>query len=332
MNNNNITVEFVPADQLDAKAWNAAVIASSGNPTQLAEFGSLGGTTRKPVFAQVWRDDKVVLRWLFYRAGPPGLVFLDIRSEPTSDDASLMQAVLDEAIARFRPFRISFYDMVYSRWQSQEGLKSLGFEDVQRYGTVVVDLKLGPETLRANMHKKQRSSFNRGGRDGLVLNEQSDAAGVERLYPIIAQTLDRGDAEMPPNKDYILAHANTLCTAGYGRLFFATLDGKDMGAAFEFVTPKLALGWLGGTRDDAPGSTGNFLQWSIIELLSQEGVAAYDLGGADILAEEGSKGHRLLKSKLRYGGELTEHCGAVQTPGRLRALVYDTLMRIRQKF
>lgn len=331
MHNKDLVVEFVPEQELDATAWNAQVSATSGNPTQLAAFGSLGGATRKPVFAQVRRGQDVVLRWLFYRAGFAGLSYLDIRSEPTHDDTALMQAVLDAAIKQFRPFRIKFYDMVYSRWQFEDALKALGFDAIQRYGTVVLDLSLGPETLRANMHKKQRSSFNRGGRDGLILDEQSNAGGVDRLYPIIEQTLTRGGAHTP-RKDYIRAHAESLCSTGHGRLFFATLEGQDMGATFEFVTPKLALGWLGGTRDDAPASTGNFLQWSIIELLSEEGVGTYDLGGADILAGEGSKGAKILKSKLRYGGELTEHCGAVQTRGRLRAAAYDTLMRLRQMF
>ena len=316
------------ADTVDRAAWDAHVIATSGNPTQLAAFGGLGGAMRRPLFIEVWRGDAVVLRWLVYRAGPPGLRFIDIHSEPTTQAPELVGPALDAAIRRIGPFRVQFHDMVFSRWRSADDLAAIGLGPAQRYGTVCLDLAPGPEALRAAMHKKQRASVNKGAREGLELVEASTPDAVARLAPIIEQTLARGGGAAP-NRAHIAAHAEALCPAGHGRIFFARRNGEDLGAAFKFVTPTLALGWLGGTRDDAPPTTGNFLQWSIIEKLSDEGVAAYDLGGVDLDAAAGSKGANILRSKQRYGGEVTEHCGATLTRGRLRGLAYDTLMKLR---
>lgn len=325
-----VTVEFIDRQSLDSAAWDAHVIATSGNPTQLAAFGGLGGAARTPVYAQLRRGPDIVLRWLFYRTGlAGGLSYLDIRSEPTSQDPAWVGAVLRAAVQRFKPFRIVFDDIVCNRWQSSDALTSLGFDTLNPHGTVALDLRIGWDALRAGMQKRRRNRVNRGPRDGLFFEEQSDAAAVARLYPLVQQTLASGGAATP-RFEHVLAHAQILCFAGIGRLFFATRDGIDYGAIFDFVTPKLALGWLGGTRADAPASTGCFLQWSVIERLSAEGVATYDLGGVDTQAPQGSKGARIRESKQRYGGLVSEHCGGTRTRGPVRAALYDRMMRLRR--
>ena len=325
-----LSVEFVDGRELDRAAWDAHVIATSGNPTQLAAFGELGGALRVPIYAEVRRGAAVVLRWLFYRAGiRPGLAYLDIRSEPTNEDPERVAAVLCEAVRRFRPFRIVFQNRVYSRWRSAETLSALGFDTLHPHGTVVLDLTQSHAELRHGIEKKQRNRINRGERDGLILVEQSNPAGAARLYPFYQATMTRSGAKMH-DRDYVIAHAEALCAAGYGRIFFAHRDGVDYGAGFDIVNPARALAWIGGTCADAPASTWNWLRWAIITRLQAEGVAAYDLGGADTEAAEGSKGARIIKSKLRYGGVFTHHYGGTRTYGPLRAAFYDRLMRLRQ--
>lgn len=321
-------VQLLDRDGVDADAWDAHVLATTANPTQLAAFGALGGALRRPVYAQLTRDGEVRLRWLFYVTGlRRGLLWLDIRSEPTGDDPAQLAAVLDAAIARFAPFRIVFDDMVYNRWSSGETLRALGFEQLHEHGTITLDLTQGPEAILAGMRKTHRNRVRRGERAGLKVEEQSDVDGAERAYPLIAATLERGGGHVP-HAAYVREHARLLCPGGHARIFFATRDGADHGVIFDFVTRGVALGWLGGTHEDAAPGTGNFLQWRVFAQLSREGVACYDLGAVDVNAPPDSKGARILASKTRYGGELTRHYGGTRTLGRRRAALYDALLRV----
>lgn len=319
-------------ERVDAQAWDAEVLAGSGNPTQLAAFGTLGGRLRRPVFARVWRGGALVLQWLFYVVGPfRGAVYLDIRSEPSRDDSRAVQAALAAASRRFLPFRIVLHDMVCNRWRSDETLRGLGFDRIQAHGTIALDLTRGSDSLWADLPKSRRRAIRRAEREGVVIEEQSDAAGAERAYPLIVDTLERGGGHVP-RLEHVRGHAAALCRTGNARLFFATCDGADQGVIIDLVTPSMALGWLGGTRRDAPRGTGHLLQWRVIETMAADAVQAYDLGAVDTQAEPGSKGARILDNKRRYGGRLSHHYGGSWTTGAIRAGVYDRLLGLYRRW
>ena len=319
-------------DRVDANTWDAEVLASCGNPTQLAAFGGLGGRLRRPVYARVWRNGVLMLQWLFYVVGPcRGAAYLDIRSEPSHAHAQAMQAVLDAAARRFSPFRIVFDDMVCNRWHSRDILRALGFEQIHTHGTIMLDLERGIDSLWADLHKSRRRDIRRGEREDIVIEEQSDAAGAERAWPLIADTLARGRGRMP-RIEHVRAHAEALCPSDNARLFFATREGQDQAVIFDFVTPSMALGWLGGTREHAPRGTASLLQWRIIERMATVGVKTYDLGAVDTQAALDSKGARIFDSKRRYGGQLNHHCGGTCTTGVARTGVYDRLLGLYRRW
>lgn len=288
----------------DPDGWDAGILELEGNPTQLSAFGSLGGWLRRPGYLHLVRGE-ARLQWLVYLSRlVPGCWRIEARSEPTTNDPALVEDALAFLLRELRPVRFAFYDMVFSRWTDADWLQAHGFTPVEHFGTIELDLTIGIDALRSGMQKKQRNRVNLGRRTGLQLEALHGPDAPARVYALVQRTLAR-NAAPAPSLDYVQRMTEAL--GPQARLFAVTLEGRDVGTSFEIVTPGLALGWLAGTADNAPNGTSNFMQWSIIESLADEGVARYDLGGVDPDAPEGSKGARILHSKRKYGGALL-HC------------------------
>lgn len=326
-----MSIHFLSAEQVDARAWDAAVLAGTGNVTQLHAYGELGGSRRRPLYVEIRAGDQVRLRWLMYLFEPlPGLRMLEVKSEPALgyEKPELLRDVLDAACAEFSPFRLRFYDMVLSRYAEQSLFSTGGYQTVLHFGSIVLELQQGEAALRAALQKKMRNRINKAEKSGLRLEQDSSHRGLQRLYPLLEQTLGRSGVA-PPAYDYIAKHVDLLCAAGHARLYFAVAEGRDHGASMELVTPKLGLGWLGATADDALTGCSNFMQWEIIRQLAAEGVERYDLGGVDPEAPEGSKGASILAAKRKYGGELVHCWGGTRNLQPVRAAMFDLIQRLR---
>lgn len=320
-----LRIAFLDAASVDKAAWDSDVCVNTGNPTQLHAFSALGGKWHRPIYAEARRGDTVVLRWLLYEAGlPPFLRYLDVQSEPTSDDPTLIAAVLSAAEARFRPFEIRFHDVLRNRWRDAGMLRRLGFDEIRHHGTFALDLQRGPERLFREMHKTQRNRIQRARRAGITVTEVGAREGLRRMQPILNAALARS-GQRPPSLMQLVGSAEALCRDGHGRLFVAERDGIDHGAVFDLVTPRCALAWVGATAAGAPPGTGNLLQWSAIETLARDGVAHYDLGGVELAAAPGSKGARIYESKRKYGGRLSHHYGGVKVCAPARARIWRRL-------
>lgn len=284
--------------------WDAHVLEHAGNPTQLSAFGHLGGWLRRPGYLRLERGHER-LQWLIYLSRlVPGCWRIEARSEPTTSSPALVDEAIAFLLRELRPVRFAFYDMVFSRWTDADWLSKHRFTPVEHFGTIELDLSIGPDALRSGMQKKQRNRVNLGRRTGLQLESLRGPSAAPRVYNLVQRTLARNGAPAP-SLDYVRRMAEAL--GDQAQLFAVTLDGRDVGTSFEIITPARALGWLAGTTDDAPNGTANFMQWAIIEHLAEQGVARYDLGGVDPDAPEGSKGARILHSKRKYGGALV-HC------------------------
>lgn len=305
-----LDIDFRPASEIDAHAWDDFVRDHAGNPTQLAAFASLGGRLREGHCLTVRRGNQQ-LQWMVYLSQLlPGCPRVEIRSEPTTTDADLLTPAMDALVDLIAPVWVNFYDMVFSRFADADWLRAQGFTPVRHFGTIELDLTLGIEALRSGMQKKQRNRVNKGRREGMTLRHVDGPDAADQVYPLVRRTLDRNDADAP-SLDYVRRVARSL--GGAARLYVVERSGEVIGSSFELVTPARALGWLAGTTDDAPNGTSNFMQWAIIEDLVEHGIARYDLGGVDPDAPPDSKGARLLHSKAKYGGALVHCYGGLRT-------------------
>ena len=322
-----MNVELLTAKQVDKQAWDAALLADHGNPTQLAAFGALGGRRRTPLYLQTPE-----LRWLMYRFDPlPGLRILDIRSEPFgpgSRDPQTVAYALAAASAAVRPMRVRFHDLVFNRWQAPELMPAAGLQPVPAYGSIQLDLQQEPAALRQGLQKKMRNRINKADKAGMQMLCGELENGIARLHRLLEVTMARSGGPTP-DLNYLQQVYAQLAPQGAAELFIVQHEGRDVGASLELLTPKFALGWLAGTTDDAPTGLSNWMQWQIILRFAERGVARYDLGGVDLDAPPDSKGGRILTAKLKYGGELVHCAGGIADPLPWRAKAFDLLQRLR---
>ena len=149
--------------------------------------------------------------------------------------------------------------------------------------TIVLDLTLPSETIRAQLDKTWRSSLSKAERSELTLIEGDDADSLGLFARMYEDMLAR--KQFAPGVDYreFLRAQDLLPPPLKMRAFIALQNGTPINALLISAVGRTGHYLLGATASDAgKGANGSYLlQWRVINWLKDQGVTRYDLSGID---------------------------------------------------
>lgn len=180
--------------------------------------------------------------------------------------------------------------------------------------TVVVDIDRDDDALIASFHKKCRNMIRRAERDGVTVREYpADAetfAHMHRLMRLVGG--GKGGLSIRP-RAYMEELWRGFAAAGQGRFYGIDADGSPALLAFVIRIGAEATYKDGGSERDrtTPGMS-NFLQWSAMRAMRDEGATSYDMFGIApewATSNEDHSSYELGRFKLSFGPRVT-HVGA----------------------
>jgi lipid II:glycine glycyltransferase (peptidoglycan interpeptide bridge formation enzyme) len=173
--------------------------------------------------------------------------------------------------------------------------------DAAPYGSYIVDLCQPEETLWRNMNRSSHRDINTALKDGVCI--RSGIGYLDVSYELIRKTFER--SKMP----FMGYEALKLYVQGLGE------HGKIMVAEYENVLQSCiiyafsdycAYAVYGGNVASQTKGAHKLLNWEAIRLFKNLGVRRYDLVGARIDPQKGSKAEALSSLKRGLGGKLRQ--------------------------
>lgn len=225
------------------------------------------------------------------------------------------KAFLDECIAHLGSAKIC--DFV-AKSQSNVVFSSCpdGAECVP-WGTYEVDLSRDPEMLLASFDGKHRNVIRKAQKDGIVVRATDD---TDVVYANIRATLNRQHSIHFPGRDYLRSIRARL--PDNSRLYAAyDAEGVLQGTAVVVFDAERAYYMYGGSIEHPHTGSLNLLQYEAMLGMKTLGVRVYDLVGARIHVEPGSKYEGIQRFKSRFGATLRSGLAfrAVFRPFRFKA-------------
>ncbi len=169
------------------------------------------------------------------------------------------------------------------------------------WGTYEVDLQKSDDQLLGSFHGKHRNVIRKAIRDGVVVTECSDPQVV---YENIKQTLQRQKVPAYPSYDYVIGLRQNLSNRSL--MMVARYEGALQGCALIVYDQQRAYYMYGGSAAKPYAGSINYLQYEAMKLLRDRGVKIYDLVGARINVEPGSKYEGIQTFKERFGATLRQ--------------------------
>jgi hypothetical protein len=292
--------------------WDAAHSNALGALQQDWSYGSAMLTLGVPVLrARVQRDGETVAQAQFIvrRFGRIASVALCSRGPIwrhalTPDDQSQVYRQLKQSLP------ISGLRVVLVSPEQAAGEPN-GLAPMRRVvsgmSTVLLDLNLDMEILRANLEHRWRHQ---------LVTSESSGLRVERvgtqlnqfqwlLEADIAQRQDRGLDGLPPA--FVQRYTLTRQSAGSTLLTLRADAGRERVAAMMFLlhgaSATYHIGWTTDAGRDAHAH--NLILWKAIEELKARGIRQLDLGGVNTIRSAG-----VARFKLRTGGRLLTLAGS----------------------
>lgn len=169
------------------------------------------------------------------------------------------------------------------------------------WGTYLVDLDMSGDALLATFDGKHRNVIKKAMKDGVVIETTTD---IVQVYENIKDTLDRQKSIHYPSLSYLQKLRSNLPD---NSLFFrAVKDGQLQGTAIVIFDEKKGFYMYGGSVEKPYSGSLNLLQFEAMKYLQGRGVHEYDLVGARIKVEEGSKYEGIQRFKSRFGARLVQ--------------------------
>lgn len=169
------------------------------------------------------------------------------------------------------------------------------------YGTYVIDLQQPNDVLWQNIAKTTRQNITKAQRDGVFIRESMEC--LNAAYDVIRETFQRSKSGFM-TRDAFRRFASGL---GYnGRLFSAEYHGIPQSySLFAFSAPCAYWIYGGNIRYPHQGAM-KLLQWEAIRHFKSLGVGRFDLFGARINPEKGSKQESINLMKRHLGAALSQ--------------------------
>lgn len=208
------------------------------------------------------------------------------------------------------------------------GLRRTG-ESLQVAHTRIVEL-VDDEPLIAGFDTDTRYGVRRAEREGVEVSSVTDASdqrAVDELHALVAETQRRARFPMPSLERYRIAW-RALSGAGRAAILEARRDGELLASGMIVFEGNRSFYLFSGSRREERGEPKRYasyaLQWAMMRLARERGVARHDLWGV-APPDAGPKHpwHGVGLFKKGFGGE------AVTWAGSWDLVVDPTLYRLR---
>lgn len=205
---------------------------------------------------------------------------------------ALLQAVAGVAWERLKL-------VLNPEWESPEMLERYGFRCAGAgWATLAVDTSCTPEELFATLPAGTRSKVRRALRRGVRVVE--DPSRVDEFWEIYHEALAPRDREIS-----LRGMRRLVSDRQASRLFVALAEGRPVAGTIVLLSPTGCESRYVASRSTLTNLyPSNALHWAAMHWANQSGLAVYDLGGYALDAKIGSKGERINRFKLSFGGRL----------------------------
>lgn len=315
-------------EEIDAQQWDAHVMRTTGNPTQLSGY-FIPRSHALPVFVQIEADGKTVFQWGLWVQGLPGIFcFVCASSEPSNSSYQYMNAATQAICRRYRPFRFDFYDLAVSRFSDEAVLKKLGFSPIFTYQANRVDLRQTEEEIFSGIHSKHRNVIRKAERMAVSVVE-GNQDDLDAYYRLSEETYRRSQGNNV-SKEVFMQAFHDWHKKGLLRLFFSIHQGEIQAAACIITSGYEAFYWKGATKTGEVTGASNLLHWEIIKILKRDGLHIYDLSGNPEVIEKGSKIEGIVRFKHRFGGTVGTYYGGEMICRPILNMLYHLQKRLRR--
>ena len=167
------------------------------------------------------------------------------------------------------------------------------------WGTYLVDINKDDEQLLASFHTKHRNVIRKAIKDGCIVEKST----IEIVQECITSTLTRQKVHAP-SIDYYKKLKERI--PENVEFYHVINDGKIDGVALVIYGKISGYYMYGGSAEHHHTGSVNLLQYEIMKDLRKKGVMQYDLVGARIIYEEGSKYEGIQRFKSRFSSKMLE--------------------------
>lgn len=195
-----------------------------------------------------------------------------------------------------------------------------------RFGTYQINLSLDIEYLWKNVHSKHRNVIRNAEKNGIRI--EHGIQYKDQAYIIIHSTLTRSSINFikKENYDFFLSQMGNNV-----EIFIAFQNEKPQCASIMPYSHNTAYYlWAGNNKEAILGSM-NLLVWNALLFFKQKGVKIFDLFGARINPEPGSKLEGIQRFKERFGSEMRIGYLWKYIYNPLKYYIYIFLARIKSK-
>lgn len=329
-----------PATSDEIESWDTLLVANpdGGNVFQsraLAETKRLGGW--RPHYLKA---DDLAMTVLEKRV--PGLGrYWYLPKGPGMTSVSKTLALIDDLTpyaAKQGVFAIKIEPEILESDAARQALETAGLVRTHaiqpNVSTVIIDLSPSLDGIMAGFNQKGRHALHRAERDGVTtaavpLTDEH----MRTMYDLLCDTAAGRFESSLRSYEYYREFWTRFAADDRGSLFFATLDGEVVAAAFCMYLGKKGLYKDGASvRERTAYGASHLLQWEVIRWMKARGVESYDLCGAphsSRVNDESTAFYGVGRFKTSFNKHITDYIGCYDAVVNPRA--YRTWQRIGER-
>jgi hypothetical protein len=162
---------------------------------------------------------------------------------------------------------------------TDENARSAAPDGGRKEFTQLIDLREGAEAARARWRPSARRAVAQASRRGARLVEGTRRQHWEAYRRLYHASVQRWERPLFTYGDSLFSLLADGADVGI-RLWLVELDGEPCAGTVVLVHRRHATSWQGATMPRRCPGAMNFLDWELLQLLADEGVWTYDLGGS----------------------------------------------------
>jgi lipid II:glycine glycyltransferase (peptidoglycan interpeptide bridge formation enzyme) len=192
------------------------------------------------------------------------------------------------------------------------------------FGTYLIDLSVSEERLFEALHGKHRNVIKNAAKHNLIMAVGDEY--IEEAHRIISAGYSKQGLSTYP-LGYLKKMAQKL---GPQFLVSVVIQNEKCVAAGLFYSDAIRTYYfLGGVSEQSVNGAMNFLLWETMRHYKSQGLLIFDLLGARLNVDQGSKYEGIQRFKERFGGSLISGYIWRYPLHTLKASVFYFLMRVR---
>lgn len=182
--------------------------------------------------------------------------------------------------------------------------------DLNPIHSLMLDLTLSDEELRAQMHPKGRYNLGLAARHGVQVRRSNRMQDLSVFYPLFEETGRRDDFFAEPYSFFLNLGA-ALFPCGQAELFLAEWQGKTLAALLVIFFGRRATYLYGGSSGQHRNVMPTYaLHWAAAQAARERGCLEYDLYGYDPFGQPDHAYAGFSRFKKQFGGVRHDWIGA----------------------